>query len=143
MLGRKEFSNDTPLGSTQGQQPFDDESLSVRMRICISKAANLAVKDMNGFSDPYVKVSIGGHKFTTKVVPKSLNPVWNATFDFDLEALSVPDHVNLVFWDKDFIGKDDFMGVVDIPFDESSIWSDSTPKHFEDPDNLASHFFWC
>ncbi|KAF9903805.1 hypothetical protein EC991_003363 [Linnemannia zychae] len=137
MLGRKELNNDTtPLGSAQGH-PFDDESLSVRMRIHISKATNLAVKDMNGFSDPYVKVSIGGHKFTTKVVPKSLNPVWNASFDFDLEALSVPDQVNLVFWDKDFIGKDDFMGMVNIPFDESSIWSDSTPKHFDDPDNQA------
>ncbi|KAK3816721.1 MAG: phosphatidylserine decarboxylase-domain-containing protein [Linnemannia gamsii] len=137
MLGRKEFSNDTPLGSAQGQQPFDDESLSARMRICISKATNLAVKDMNGFSDPYVKVSIGGHKFTTKVVPKSLNPVWNATFEFDLEAFSVPDQVSLVFWDKDFIGKDDFMGIVNIPFDESSIWSDSTPKHFDDPHNQS------
>ncbi|KAF9129071.1 hypothetical protein BGW39_004498 [Mortierella sp. 14UC] len=137
MLGTKEFSsNTTSLSSVQGQ-PLDDESLSVRMRIHISKATNLAVKDMNGFSDPYVKVSIGGHKFTTKVVPKSLNPVWNASFDFDLEALSVPDQVNLVFWDKDFIGKDDFMGVVDIPFDESSLWSDSTPKHFDDPDNQA------
>lgn len=87
-----------------------------------------------------MKVSIGGHKFTTKVIPKSLNPVWNASFDFDLEAQSVPDQVNLVFWDKDFIGKDDFMGAVDIPFDESSIWEDATPKHFDDPSNQASFF---
>ncbi|KAF9141261.1 hypothetical protein BG015_001352 [Linnemannia schmuckeri] len=130
MLGRKEFNNDTT--------PLDDESLTVRMRVHISKATNLAVKDMNGFSDPYVKVSIGGHKFTTKVIPKSLNPVWNASFDFDLEAQSVPDQVNLVFWDKDFIGKDDFMGAVDIPFDESSLWADATPKHFDDPSNQAS-----
>ncbi|KAG0302994.1 hypothetical protein BGZ97_002085, partial [Linnemannia gamsii] len=129
MLGKKECNIDT--AST-----LDDESLTVRMRIHISKATNLAVKDMNGFSDPYVKVSIGGHKFTTKVVPKSLNPVWNASFDFDLEAQSVPDQVNLVFWDKDFIGKDDFMGAVDIPFDESSIWAgDGMPKHFDDPSN--------
>lgn len=131
MLGRKEFSNDpnTTLD--------DDESLTVRMRVYISKATNLAVKDLNGFSDPYVKVSIGGHKFTTKVVPKSLNPVWDAFFDFDLEAQSFPDQVNLVFWDKDFIGKDDFMGAVDIPFDESSLWGDATPKHFDDPSNQA------
>ncbi|KAK3812731.1 MAG: phosphatidylserine decarboxylase-domain-containing protein [Linnemannia elongata] len=130
MLGRKEFSDDP-------NTTLDDESLTVRMRVHISKATNLAVKDMNGFSDPYVKVSIGGHKFTTKVVPKSLNPVWDASFDFELEAQSVPDQVNLVFWDKDFIGKDDFMGAVDIPFDESSLWGDATPKHFDDPSNQA------
>ncbi|KAF9309614.1 hypothetical protein BGZ91_007370 [Linnemannia elongata] len=134
MLGRKEFSNDPNITLD------DDESLTVRMRVYISKATNLAVKDLNGFSDPYVKVSIGGHKFTTKVVPKSLNPVWDAFFDFDLEAQSFPDQVNLVFWDKDFIGKDDFMGAVDIPFDESSLWGDATPKHFDDPSNQASFF---
>lgn len=40
MLGRKEFSNDpnTTLD--------DDESLTVRMRVYISKATNLAVKDL-------------------------------------------------------------------------------------------------
>ncbi|KAF9093686.1 hypothetical protein BGX23_003028 [Mortierella sp. AD031] len=136
MLGKKELSSNTPVDPCQGQ-PLDDETLSVRMRIHISKATNLAVKDMNGFSDPYVKVSIGGHKFTTKVIPKTLNPVWNASFDFELEAQSVPDQVNLVFWDKDFIGKDDFMGAVDFPFDESFIWHDATPKHFDDQHNQA------
>ncbi|KAF8944289.1 hypothetical protein BGZ47_004430 [Haplosporangium gracile] len=129
MLEGKEFNNETTS--------LDDESLIVRMRVYISKATNLAVKDMNGFSDPYVKVSIGGHKFTTKVIPKSLNPVWDASFDFDLEAQSAPNQVNLVFWDKDIIGKDDFMGAVNIPFDESSLWADATPKHFDDPSNQA------
>ncbi|KAI7816702.1 hypothetical protein BC939DRAFT_403457, partial [Gamsiella multidivaricata] len=76
--------------------------------------------------------------FTTKFVPKSLNPVWNAHFDFELETQSVPDQVTLMFWDKDWISKDDFMGTVSIPFDESSIWSDAIPKHFDDPDNQVT-----
>ena len=40
----------------------------------------------NGFSDPYVKLSIGAYKFTTEVVHKCLNPVWDASFDFELPA---------------------------------------------------------
>lgn len=39
MLGRKEFSDDP-------NTTLDDESLTVRMRVHISKATNLAVKDM-------------------------------------------------------------------------------------------------
>ena len=39
MLGRKEFSNDPDTA-------LDDESLTVRMRVYISRATNLAVKDI-------------------------------------------------------------------------------------------------
>ncbi|KAF9280026.1 hypothetical protein BGZ68_007547 [Mortierella alpina] len=118
----------------------EEEDVSVVMRIHISKARDLAAKDLNGFSDPYVKVTVGGHKFTTKVIHKTLNPVWNAAFDFDLETQSVPDMIHLVFWDKDRIGKDDFMGVVDIPFDEASLWADTVPKHFDDQDNIPKWY---
>ncbi|KAF8939384.1 hypothetical protein BGZ58_009912 [Dissophora ornata] len=129
----------TPYSSSGTDSPaLAEDELTVRMRIHISRARDLAIKDLNGFSDPYVKITIGGHTFTTQAIQKTLNPVWNATFDFDLEAQSVPEQVNLMFWDKDWIGKDDFMGVVNIPFDESSIWSDATPKHFNDPENQAS-----
>ncbi|KAG0302335.1 hypothetical protein BGZ98_007603 [Dissophora globulifera] len=123
--------------TTASQAALGDEDLSVRMRIHIARAKDMAVKDLNGFSDPYVKVTIGGHQFTTHVIPKTLNPVWNATFDFDLETQSVPDHVDLMFWDKDWISKDDFMGAVRIPFDEASLWSDGIPKHFDDRENQA------
>ncbi|KAG0259925.1 hypothetical protein BGZ95_004547, partial [Linnemannia exigua] len=40
----------------------------------------------NGYSDPYVKLTIGGHKFTTNVVRKSLNPVWDACW-FPLKSI--------------------------------------------------------
>ncbi|KAG0207009.1 hypothetical protein BGX28_001659 [Mortierella sp. GBA30] len=115
----------------------EEEEVAVVMRIFISKARNLAVKDLNGFSDPYCKVNVGGLNFTTNVVYKNLNPVWNVGFDFDLETQSAPDKINLVFWDKDRIGKDDFMGAVILPFDESSIWADAVPRHFDDPENKA------
>ncbi|KAF9180287.1 hypothetical protein BGZ51_006311 [Haplosporangium sp. Z 767] len=93
------------------------------MRIHISKAENLAVKDMNGFSDPYIKVYVGGHTYQTTVIRKNLNPEWNVSYDFDLEAQSMPNKIELMFWDWDRVGKDDFMGVVCIPFDESSLWT--------------------
>ncbi|KAG0087816.1 hypothetical protein BGZ93_006767 [Podila epicladia] len=114
-----------------------DGDTPARMRIHISHAKNLASKDLNGFSDPYIKISVGGHKFTTTVVPKSLNPVWNASFDFDLEAQSIPNEVRFMVWDKDWVSKDDFMGCLIVPLDSASIWADAVPRHFDDPANKA------
>ncbi|KAF8984879.1 hypothetical protein BGZ46_006678 [Entomortierella lignicola] len=112
----------TPL---ETQYPNDeDETVAARMRIFISQARNLASRDRNGFSDPYVKVSIGGYKFTTNVVRKSLNPVWDTFFDIEVDTQSLPDQVTFTFWDKDRWSQDDYLGTVHIPFDTSSLWSD-------------------
>ncbi|KAF9353041.1 hypothetical protein BGX26_009181 [Mortierella sp. AD094] len=119
---------------------LEGEEFSVLMRICVSRGKDMAAKDLNGFSDPYARISIGGQSFTTNVIPKTLNPVWNATFDFSLEPQSMPNQVNLMFWDKDWLTKDDFMGAVDIPFDESFIWDNATPMHYDDPENKAKWY---
>ncbi|KAF9159899.1 hypothetical protein DFQ26_006074 [Actinomortierella ambigua] len=103
------------------------------MRIYIARAKDLVSRDRNGFSDPYVKITIGGHRFTTHVIYKTLNPVWDAAYEFDVEPLSLPETVQLVFWDKDRIGKD-YLGTVNIPF-SAAIWPGSTPMHYDDPDN--------
>lgn len=89
----------------------------------------------NGLSDPYVKIKIGGHRFTTQVVYKTLDPVWDASFEFNIEPQSLPEKVELMFWDKDRFTKDDFMGAVDIPFQESDLWANATPMHFDDAEN--------
>lgn len=49
------------------------------------QAADLAAMDMGGTSDPYVKVYLlpdKKKKFETKVHRKTLNPVFNETFNF-------------------------------------------------------------
>ncbi|KAF9438678.1 hypothetical protein BGZ76_006051, partial [Entomortierella beljakovae] len=94
--------------STENSQ--ENEQVSAKMRIHISRGRDLAPKDKSGKSDPYAKISIGGQCFTTKVVKKNLNPIWNESFDFVIEPQSMPDIVKLVLWDKDLISSDDFMG---------------------------------
>ena len=49
------------------------------------QASDLAAMDMNGTSDPYVKVYLlpdKKKKFETKVHRKTLNPIFNETFNF-------------------------------------------------------------
>ncbi|KAG0343842.1 hypothetical protein BG004_004962 [Podila humilis] len=128
--------------STFSSPRLDDSSTEskAQFRIYIAQAKGLASRDRNGYSDPYVKLAVGGHKFTTQVIHKSLNPVWDAAFDFEIEAQSLPDQIVLMFWDKDRWGRDDFLGTVHVPFEADSIWADGKPKHYDDKDNEAMWF---
>ena len=36
---------------------------------------------MGGTSDPYVKIYVGDKKLKTDKIKKSLNPVWNSSFE--------------------------------------------------------------
>lgn len=47
------------------------------VRVLIYEAKGLPPKDLSGFSDPYVKVRLGGTKLKTKVVRQSFHPHWN------------------------------------------------------------------
>ena len=65
-------------------------------------------------SDPYVEVSIHGAQRDiagkTSVVKKTLNPVWQVPFAFAFRDSQSPVTIVLTCWDKDMLGKDDFMG---------------------------------
>ncbi|KAG0129346.1 phosphatidylserine decarboxylase-domain-containing protein [Tuber indicum] len=69
---------------------------------------NLAPKDKNGFSDPYLVLSLGDYRFQTEAIQKTLNPTWNDTFEMPLSGVSTST-VECVCWDKDMFGKD-YMG---------------------------------
>jgi hypothetical protein len=55
------------------------------LTVTVFEARNLASLDSNGKSDPSCVVSIMGREndtHKTKVIPKTLSPVWNETFSF-------------------------------------------------------------
>lgn len=100
----------------------------------ILQGRDLIAKDRNLLgrrttSDPYAKLFVGGTLIgTTKVIPKTLNPTWNARFHYKAGADSAarmiqPEYRNqpqldalLTIWDRDEIGDDDSMGTVSISF---------------------------
>eukprot|EP01122_Echinamoeba_exundans_P010575 TRINITY_DN3985_c0_g1_i2.p1 TRINITY_DN3985_c0_g1~~TRINITY_DN3985_c0_g1_i2.p1 ORF type:complete len:465 (+),score=108.48 TRINITY_DN3985_c0_g1_i2:857-2251(+) len=80
----------------------------------VIEAANLAAADANGLSDPYVKISLGdGKKWVsehkTKTILKTLNPVWNESFEMDVKD-TVKQSIRLRVYDHDRVGRDDFLG---------------------------------
>ena len=83
------------------------------------RATNLLSADRNGFSDPYVKLSLAGKTHKSKTIRKTLNPTWNETFGFtgslrDMTAQPL----ELKAFDYDFGKRDDKLGNASIDLSE-------------------------
>jgi len=105
-------------GWTAAQPKAGTKWKSFKVTVC--EGHNLAAKDSNGKSDPYVKVIANGktvHKTETKM--KTLNP----KYDPKKEIVTIPFTTALKFidievWDWDRVGSDDFMGMHTIDLSE-------------------------
>jgi hypothetical protein len=84
-------------------------SLSVRL----ISGRSLIAADLNGKSDPYVRVIQSRNQYTSKVIEKTLNPTWNETFTLAV-ANPATEMLIVEVYDKDKYGKDDLLGYVAI-----------------------------
>ncbi|CAB4442291.1 unnamed protein product [Rhizophagus irregularis] len=107
--------------------------LNVFLRINIIEAKNLAAKDRNGFSDPFVAISISDSTYQTHVVNKNLNPKWDAIFDHKIDLTKPPNEIHLTCWDKDTFGKD-YLGEIYISLDK--LWESNGHIAYDDELNL-------
>jgi Ca2+-dependent lipid-binding protein len=91
----------------------DDYQTRSQVFIKIIRARNLMAKDSNGFSDPYVKVTMGLSSVRTTTRKMNLNPDWGMVFPFDWDRSMR--FAKIEVWDEDDISADDFLGSVLIP----------------------------
>ncbi|KAF7727298.1 Multiple C2 and transmembrane domain-containing protein 2 [Apophysomyces ossiformis] len=117
---------------------------SLKLRIGIVGARNLAAADKTGFSDPYAVVRINQKKYSTKVIKQTLDPVWNYEFEINIVQGKLPTLVSITVWDKDTFGRD-FLGEVTIPFKNvfdrnAGGLSDGVARHYADPANQAAWY---
>uniref|UniRef100_A0A3Q3N728 Synaptotagmin III n=1 Tax=Mastacembelus armatus TaxID=205130 RepID=A0A3Q3N728_9TELE len=145
------------LGDTCGKisfllrYAFNTEQLVVK----ILKALDLPAKDANGFSDPYVKIYLlpdRKKKFQTKVHRKTLNPVFNETFQFGVPLNELHSRkLHFSVYDFDRFSRHDLIGqvVVDnlLDFSEGSgdkpIWRDIVEGTAEKADLGELNFSLC
>ena len=123
--------------ATTGQQRDDPSNVALRvpnvLQVKICRARKLIAADIGLFSsstsDPFVRLRCRGnvklskptkkwpHKTTTKL--KTLNPVWNESFDIALLTSSTVEGaegcLELHVLDWDLIGTNDFLGKVLVP----------------------------
>jgi len=97
------------------------------LKVTVNRGYDLAAKDLNGKSDPYVKVTSSNKKVSgsakSKTVKADLNPSWG--FDFTMEtAVADATKLKLTVWDKDTLSDDKIgyyslnINKISIPFEE-------------------------
>ncbi|KAK2902365.1 rasGAP-activating-like protein 1 isoform X1 [Channa argus] len=94
----------------------DTEKISLRCQV--TEARDLAPRDISGTSDPFARVIFNNHSAETSIIKKTRFPHWGETLELELdpEELSEEGTVILEVWDWDMVGKNDFLGKVEIPF---------------------------
>lgn len=107
----------------------------MKLQVRVVEARNLPAMDLNGFSDPYVRLQLGKHRSRTKVVKKNLNPKWGDDFTFRVDDLK--DELVVSVLDEDKYFNDDFVGQVRVPVSQvfdaenqslGTVWYPLLPK---------------
>lgn len=102
-----------------------------QLSIYLRCARNLMVADLNGSSDPYVKVTYAGKTQKTHVIRKSLNPQWGLKLDFMAKRHeAVANGFHLEVFDHDTFNKDDPMGALRI---DLKALADTNQLIFQEP----------
>lgn len=83
-----------------------------KLIVRVYKAEGLASADMNGKSDPFIKMKLVNQIHRTSTQYRTLNPVWNEMFHFDV--LDIHNQLDFIFYDEDRHGED-FLGRIVIP----------------------------
>ncbi|PVD25129.1 hypothetical protein C0Q70_15627 [Pomacea canaliculata] len=106
---------DKGLGAIQLQLSHDDYDNTLNVHVI--QAVNLRPRDINGLSDPFVKVYLlpgrgPENKRRTKHIPRTLNPEWHQTLVFqDVARGELQNKVlELTVWDYDRFKANDFLG---------------------------------
>ena len=111
--------------------------LDVSFFLVVVKGEDLPALDPIGTSDPYCILKIGKEERQTTIKYRTLNPLWNETYVFEIDRLPqiafsgaasrksaapciVPlcemlYYLTIDVWDKDRLNRDDLMGRIMIP----------------------------
>ncbi|KAM3610900.1 uncharacterized protein V6R79_010362 [Siganus canaliculatus] len=94
------------------------EADKISLRSQVMEARDLAPRDISGTSDPFARVIFNNHSAETSIIKKTRFPHWGETLELELdpEELSEEGSVTVEVWDWDMVGRNDFLGKVEIPF---------------------------
>ncbi|KAL7885197.1 hypothetical protein AOLI_G00079670 [Acnodon oligacanthus] len=87
------------------------------LRCHIIEARDLAPRDITGTSDPFTRILYNNLSAETSIIKKTRFPHWDETLELCLDEAGEAESgsVTLEVWDWDMVGKNDFLGKVEIP----------------------------
>lgn len=83
-----------------------------KLVVRVYRAEGLASADINGKSDPFIKMNLVNQYHRTSTQYKTLNPEWNEMFHFDVHDIN--NHLDFLVYDEDRHGED-FLGRIIVP----------------------------
>ncbi|GAA5828103.1 hypothetical protein JCM11251_002590 [Rhodosporidiobolus azoricus] len=130
----------------------DTSNLGVLL-ITIHHAEDLSAQDDNGYSDPYVVLAyskFGKPLYSTRIIQKDLNPVWEQTAFLLVSADEVKagENLSIQLWDSDAISADDLVGRINVPLTDLMLKPNEVHHRtdklmgFEDHDSMKGTLTW-
>ncbi|XP_034045594.1 double C2-like domain-containing protein alpha [Thalassophryne amazonica] len=109
-----------PVGVEEkaGEKGGGGEGRREGLCVGVKRCAHLAAMDVNGFSDPYVKIYLKPDiqkksKHKTAVIKKTLNPEFNEEFFYEISLSELANKMlEVTVWDYDLGRSNDFIGGV-------------------------------
>ena len=104
-----EYNHEAFIGPMNPPPPFPISETKMLFNIKIIKATDIEAMD-NDSSDPYCKLEIIGFPENvkkTRVIEKSLNPLWDEFSQYEIHSLS--DIIKITLYDHDKLSKDDII----------------------------------
>ncbi|KAL4660398.1 rasGAP-activating-like protein 1 isoform X1 [Arapaima gigas] len=93
------------------------DPLRTTLRCHVIEARDLAPRDISGASDPFARLLFNNHSAETSIIKRTRFPRWGEVLEMELEPGEVTEEASLTLevWDWDMVGKNDFLGKVQIP----------------------------
>lgn len=97
-----------PIGYVSGEILLQIRRSEKLIYVTLVEGKNLPSADPNGKSDPYLRLEYGGQKKKSKIVKKTLNPVFNEEFTFEV-GKSSDYNLYVEVYDYDVLVSDDYL----------------------------------
>ncbi|XP_049341861.1 rasGAP-activating-like protein 1 [Astyanax mexicanus] len=87
------------------------------LRCHVIEARDLAPRDITGTSDPFTRILYNNLSAETSIIKKTRFPHWDETLELSLDEAGECESGSVILevWDWDMVGKNDFLGKVEIP----------------------------